>query len=92
MIIMRDLSRSGFPSLSFFTNKTHVEGISFGIFPACSSANYWILDIFSLTSWSIRPCFSSLYKSSHNFCYRLDCSRDLNREGGQGESRYLADT
>ena len=62
---MRDLARSGLPSLSLFKTKAHMEEMAFVISPASLSARYWILGIFSLNSWLIRPCFSLLYESSH---------------------------
>ena len=40
----------------------------------------------------MRPCFSSLYKSSQTCRSGLEESRALHREGGNWERRYLADT
>ena len=59
---MRDLDRSGLPSLLFLTTKMHIKGIEFGILSAYFNTRYWILYIFSYTSWLIRPCFYLLYK------------------------------
>ena len=62
---MQYFACSGLPSLEFFTTKNHIEGIAFGILPENFIAGCWLLDILPYTSWSIRPCFSSLYESIH---------------------------
>ncbi len=89
---MRDLARTGLPSLSGLITKTHIEGRAFPMRPVLLRNKYCRLEICLKTSKCYYPPFFSSYDVSQVRRSGFEGCNALMSESGHGLSRFLAET